>query len=264
MNVFGNNYADEVIELNDRSFVVEEDSDTETDFDDVLSGMPITRAESLVPHGCRAVIVAPHPDDEIISCGGLMAQLKHLGRDMTLIAVTDGDASHPESSLWPRTRLMHERPRETQMALKQMHIGGLDTIRIGLGDGKVHSHTSWLSSFIAAQLQPNDVVFSTWRLDGHPDHDAVGYASHHAANAAGVKHVEMPVWCWHWASPGDKRIPWNRARQLPIGDTLLRRKNRAMQSFKSQIEPDPSTGSAPVLPAQALRKLIRPSEIYFV
>ncbi len=46
----------------------------------------------LVPEGARAVIIAPHPDDEVLGCGGFLQMLATAGRPMQLISVTDGSA----------------------------------------------------------------------------------------------------------------------------------------------------------------------------
>lgn len=35
-----------------------------------LRALPAITADLLVPPNCRAVIIAPHPDDEILGCGG--------------------------------------------------------------------------------------------------------------------------------------------------------------------------------------------------
>ncbi len=56
-----------------------------------FSTMAEIEAAQLVPAGHRAVIVAPHPDDEILGCGGLLHLLGELGRRLALVAVTDGD-----------------------------------------------------------------------------------------------------------------------------------------------------------------------------
>ena len=43
----------------------------------------------LGPRG-RAVIVAPHPDDEVFAVGGTMALLDWAGYEVEVVAVTDG------------------------------------------------------------------------------------------------------------------------------------------------------------------------------
>ena len=76
----------------------------------------------LVPEGCRAVVIAPHPDDEVLSCGGLLQGLATLGRPVQLISVTDGSASHPGSRRWPVERLSVVRPQESAQALHRLGL----------------------------------------------------------------------------------------------------------------------------------------------
>lgn len=45
----------------------------------------------------RLVIVAPHPDDETLGCGLLIAAAVRAGVRVAVIALTDGQASHPGS-----------------------------------------------------------------------------------------------------------------------------------------------------------------------
>ena len=50
-----------------------------------------------------AVVIAPHPDDEVLGVGGLLTLLARTGTAVHIVAVTDGEASHPESpTLTPR------------------------------------------------------------------------------------------------------------------------------------------------------------------
>ncbi|WP_164662932.1 PIG-L family deacetylase, partial [Pseudomonas viridiflava] len=85
------------------------------------------------------VIIAPHPDDEVLGCGGLMRQLAQLERTLLLISVTDGTASHPGSPLWPVQRLSSTRPQESAEALERLEIprDRLEWIRGEFQDGDV-------------------------------------------------------------------------------------------------------------------------------
>lgn len=37
-----------------------------------LDNIPVINTHSLVPAGARAVVIAPHPGDEVVTCGGLL------------------------------------------------------------------------------------------------------------------------------------------------------------------------------------------------
>lgn len=60
-----------------------------------------------LPQGGRLAVVAPHPDDESIGAGGLIALWAQAGRQAEVVVVTDGAAGHPalrEAGLAPADR----------------------------------------------------------------------------------------------------------------------------------------------------------------
>lgn len=231
-----------------------------------LAGLPLISAGELVPVNSRAVIIAPHPDDEVLGCGGLMHQLAQLGRPLKLISVTDGSASHPGSATWPAERLSVVRPQESAEALRRLDLPmhSLKWIRGGFADTTVAQQEDQLTAFIARYLQPTDVVFTTWASDGHSDHEAVGRASARAAHDVGACLHEVPIWAWHWASPEDERLPWERARKIPLDPQTIARKRHAAHAFASQLEGDPHIGLEPVLAADVLERLMQPFEVVFL
>lgn len=230
-----------------------------------LAALPLVTAAELVPEGARAVVVAPHPDDEVLGAGGLMAQLGELGRDLLLVAVTDGSASHPGSTRWSPQALAQERPMETRQALSLLGLGPdrVAITRLGFQDGAVAAQEAALVDALCGHLRAGDVVLATWRLDGHPDHEATGRACAASATAVGAQLCEMPIWSWHWAEPGDARLPWARACRLPLSPHTLLHKQQAVQAFGTQTEPDPSSREGCVLPPTALSRLLRPFEVFF-
>ncbi|MEJ8857582.1 PIG-L family deacetylase [Variovorax robiniae] len=224
--------------------------------------LPSVTAEVLVPDGARAVVVAPHPDDEVLSVGGLLAQLAESDREVCVIAVTDGTASHPGSSAWTPADLGRVRALESQRALAL--LGLLQPpLRLALPDGRLSEMRPVLEDKLLSLLRPGDVVFTTWRLDGHPDHEAAGHACAHATRQAGATLVEVPVWAWHWAVPGDPRMPWAGACRLQLCANALPRKIRATLAFQSQLQPDDSTGAEPILRASTVARARRPFEVFF-
>lgn len=231
-----------------------------------LAALPVIGADLLVPSGSRAVIVAPHPDDEILGFGGLMQQLAHLGRGMKLISVTDGSASHPGSSVWSTERLSVIRPQESAEALKRLDVPlhSLQWIRGGFSDSAVGTQEVQLVTFLQRYLRPTDVVFCTWRHDGHSDHEAVGRACAVATAAVGAQLYEVPIWAWHWADPEDPRLPWDRARKILLAPETIARKRHAAHAFASQLHGDPLIGLEPVLPPHVLERLMQSFEVVFV
>ncbi|WP_339465793.1 MULTISPECIES: PIG-L deacetylase family protein [unclassified Pseudomonas] len=231
-----------------------------------LADMQSINILSLVPPGARAVIVAPHPDDEVLGCGGLLQVLAAAGRSLQLISVTDGSASHPGSTRWPVERLSVIRPQESAEALRRLGLPmhRLKWLRGGFSDTQVAARESELSAFIEHHLRPDDVIFTTWIEDGHCDHEAVGRASAEAARRVGATCHELPVWTWHWATPEDALVPWQRARKILLSPVQIARKRHAVHAFASQLEGDPEAGLAPVLAPYVLDRLLQPFEVVFL
>ncbi|WP_136064087.1 PIG-L deacetylase family protein [Modicisalibacter radicis] len=226
-----------------------------------LESLPAVAPRELVGEGQRAVIVAPHPDDEILACGGLMLRLLEAQREVVLVAVTDGAGSHPGSSLWPPERLARERPRESREALQRLGAGAVSVQRLGLSDTRVAAQAGRLRAWLDRFLRSDDVVVTTWRGDGHPDHEACGRVCAQVAQSTGCGLLETPVWAWHWSWPGDTRVPWRRARRIVLTPDQLDAKRAAIAAHVSQLGADVSTGRDPVLPATALARLLRPFEV---
>lgn len=231
-----------------------------------LAQMPVIDILDLVPEGSRAVVIAPHPDDEVLGCGGFLQLLAAAERPLQLISVTDGSASHPGSRRWPVERLCSVRPQESVEALRRLGLPlhSLKWLRGGFADSQVAARETQLVEFIERHLRPTDVVFTTWREDGHCDHEAVGRASAAAAKRIGATVHELPVWTWHLATPEDSLVPWQRARKILLAPPLVARKRHAIHAFASQLEGDPNIGLPPVLAPYVLDRLLQPFEVVFL
>ncbi|MEC5399892.1 PIG-L deacetylase family protein [Uliginosibacterium sp. H1] len=225
-----------------------------------LYDLPVVTHEALIPSGSRAVVVAPHPDDEVLGAGGLLAQFCAQGCKALLIAVTDGTASHPGSALWPVGRLALIRPAETAYALSLLGVNA-EVVRLGLPDGAIAAHADVLRQCLHEHLREGDVVITTWREDRHADHQAVGEVCAEVAAAHEVRLLETPIWSWDWLTADDAKR--ERAVRLPLPMPVRIRKLRAIHAFDSQIQPDESTGKPPILHPDALVPLLRAEEIFF-
>ncbi|VVP68868.1 hypothetical protein PS918_00817 [Pseudomonas fluorescens] len=231
-----------------------------------LDNIPVIGTQSLVPAGARAVVIAPHPGDEVLMCGGLLQLLSALGHPLQLISITDGSASHPGSQQWSEKRLSVFRAQESVEALRRLGLPmhSLKWIRGGFTDNALAEHQLELTQFITRYLRPGDVVFSTWSEDGNSDHDAVGRASANAATIAGAVFNEMPVRAWHWPTRDRGLIPWHRARKLRLDTWTVARKSHATHAYASQLDGEPAIGLAPLLPRVLLERMRLPYEIVFV
>ncbi|UIJ73126.1 PIG-L deacetylase family protein [Aurantimonas sp. HBX-1] len=136
--------------------------------------MRLLRPESVTAE--RVLIVAPHPDDETLGCGGLAARLARLGRQIHTLFVTDGGASHRNSAQWPRERLAAQRETEARAALLALGLDPDASTFLRLHDAAMPPQGSPAWRAAAATVADlvkwfdPDLVLLPWRRDPHCDH----------------------------------------------------------------------------------------------
>jgi LmbE family N-acetylglucosaminyl deacetylase len=112
----------------------------------------------------RALVLAPHPDDETLGCGGTIAL--YSGRiDFTIVAVSNGEAVNI-----PEENKSSLRKKEFQKAAGT--LGAKTLIFLDIPDGNFSDHRNSLrgklSDLFAAQRP--QLVFVPSPIDPHPDH----------------------------------------------------------------------------------------------
>ncbi|MBA2389423.1 MAG: PIG-L family deacetylase [Geodermatophilaceae bacterium] len=215
----------------------------------------------------RVVLLAPHPDDEILGVGGLLRQLSARGAAVEVVAVTDGEASHPSSRSVTPHRLAELRRDESLAALGVLGIEQTAVHRLGISDGGVAAAEPALTAAVTdllAGASAGTWCLSTWDGDGHPDHEAVGRVAGRVCQRFGVRLLTFPIWTWHWARPEDPRVPWSTARAIALDADTHAAKLAAVDCFATQIRPlSPAPEDAPVLAATMLDRLCRRTEVVF-
>jgi LmbE family N-acetylglucosaminyl deacetylase len=209
----------------------------------------------------RVLVVAAHPDDEVLGLGGTMARLAAAGAQLRLVSVTDGEASHPHSTTQVARNLARIRTAETRAALAALGASGAERVRLRLPDTGVGRHEAALTDQLADLAEGFDAVAAPWSHDVHADHEAAGRAALAAGLRTGVPVLQYPVWTWHWATPQDRRVPWHRAARIPLTPESLARKRAALDCFNSQLHPlGPDPADAAVLPPSETAHFLRDYE----
>ncbi|WP_432570343.1 PIG-L family deacetylase [Kineococcus sp. SYSU DK005] len=227
-----------------------------------LGDLPVLELQGLA----HLLVVAAHPDDETLGAGGLIARAAAAGARVDVVVATDGEASHPHSPTTTPERLARVRAAELERAVAVL-APGARVHRLELGDGRLAEpeRAGALRGAVAALVRPGSWVVPPWRGDGHPDHEAAARAAGAAARAAGARVLEFPVWAWHWAHPGDARVPWARAVRLPLDEEVLARKRSALAEHVSQTAPlSPHPGDGALLAPGVLQHFTRPAEVFLI
>ncbi|MER8016894.1 PIG-L deacetylase family protein [Streptomyces griseoluteus] len=217
-----------------------------------------------LPTQGRVVVVAAHPDDEVLGAGGTLARLAATGVALTVVSVTDGEGSHPGSTRVTPDRLAELRAGELRDALRELGAEQAEIVRLRLPDTGVARHEERLAGELAALLRGAALCLAPWTQDAHGDHEAAGRAALAACRAVSVPCRLYPVWLWHWARPGDPRVPWAQAARIALPPGAQARKRAAVDRFVTQIRP---LGDAPqdaaVLPPDEVAHHLRAWEVVF-
>jgi LmbE family N-acetylglucosaminyl deacetylase/SAM-dependent methyltransferase len=207
-------------------------------------------AFDLVGASGPVVVLAAHPDDETLGAGSLIAQLVRHGRAVTVVVVTDGAASHPDSTSTPAESLRELRLAEARAALDELGAAGdgggaeIELVALGVADGALREAADdvrrQLSDLLAAR-QPVLVV-APWRGDGHRDHRVLGEVAAELVGGDGsalpdARLLEYPIWMWHWGSPDHPDVPWDSLVRVHGDEEAGLAKQRALARYASQVQP---------------------------
>ena len=174
----------------------------------MLAGDALRRMESLplaplktILGGRAPLILAPHPDDESLGCGGLIAEACAQGLAPRVLVVTDGTGSHPGSRAYPAPRLRALREAEARAAVAALGLASDRIGFLGLRDTAVPRAGEAFEAAVAAVVdavreEEGGILLGPWRHDPHGDHEATHAIAAAAASQAGVLHLAYPVWGW--------------------------------------------------------------------
>jgi LmbE family N-acetylglucosaminyl deacetylase len=197
--------------------------------------------------GARVLVLAPHPDDETLACGAVLA--RHDGPDSAYVIVaSDGSLGAYGAE---RAALAAQRQAELGEATAALGLGPSQVEWWGLEDGSLPSHMDELTDRLGRvfdELRPA-VVLSPWAFDVHSDHAALGLAARTAAADRPLELLEYVTWAWdrpsHLVRALRSRaaaVTRGRARWLPSGRPVavatapaLEAKRAAIACYGSQL-----------------------------
>lgn len=219
-----------------------------------MRALPLAHDLDDILDGRTPLILAPHPDDESLGCGGLIAECcTRRGRHPFVAVLTDGTGSHPYSQEFPADRLRAVREEETRAATAAL---GLSPDRIAFMRERDTAAPTSGPAFDAAVSRlcrlcaeaGAGVLLAPWRHDPHCDHAAAHLIARAAAPRIGAIHLSYPVWGWTLADGQEVEGGPPRGWRLDIARRLPA-KRRAIRAYRSQhgglVTDDPSGFSLP-------------------
>lgn len=210
----------------------------------------------------NAVVVAPHPDDEVLGCAGLVQRLLAAGRRVDVVILSGGGKSHAGCCGIGETELVENRRQLSRRAAgiiglppEQLHF--LDYPDGGIAFDNVE--TGKLRQLIA-ELKP-DAVFVPHRGEGWSDHLAAGEIARRLVEESGktVRLMEYCVWFWYYNT---WNIDWRQARVLRMSPDENRKKQQAIDAYVTPLAPCGRPWSG-VLPRVFVKACRWNRELYF-
>ena len=117
-----------------------------------------------VAEGERFLVVAPHPDDETVGCGGLLA---HYGPQCEVLLLTDGRKGGPADGSKTEEETAEIRRAEFEAVAAFFKVASVKAL--SLPDSCLRENPKAVSS---VDLRRYDKIFIPYRLERHPDHAA--------------------------------------------------------------------------------------------
>jgi LmbE family N-acetylglucosaminyl deacetylase len=215
----------------------------------------------------KLFILSPHPDDESLGCGGLIAACCAAGQAPIVAMLTDGAASHPDSFEFPPERLISLRQQEALAAVQCLGLPPENLVFLGYPDSALPSSGLEFAEAVArmaaiAVAQNCTAIVSPWVWDPHADHAAGAMMGQALASRLALPLFEYPVWGWLLAWDKEMAVGEITGFRLDISE-FLAAKQAAIAAHRSQyggVVTDSPRGFT--LPEELLAMFQRPYEVF--
>lgn len=208
----------------------------------------------------QILILAPHPDDEVFGCGGLIVRLVNEGTIPHVIVLTGGGGSHRGCCSTLEVDIISARRELTHKAMAILGLPKSNLHELDFTDGHI-SHGNpdeqLKLKLLIGEINP-DVILVLHHGEGWPDHISARDLGFELAD----KHTavyEYCVWMWYYHQ---KNLDWKNAYVLKMTEAEHKKKLEAIKTYHSALAPcgKPWVG---VLPELFVKANSRDMELFF-
>jgi LmbE family N-acetylglucosaminyl deacetylase/phospholipid N-methyltransferase len=208
-----------------------------------LEAVPPLNLKSLHYDIGPSLVLSPHPDDESLGCGGMIALLREKGIPVHVAFITDGGASHPNSLQFPPHKLAALRKQEATAACKVLGVDDDALYFFEQPDGNLSESLAEKSVILVEKLAKIiekwkfKSLFIPYKKDAHDDHRATWKLAQLAMQQSNHKLtcIEYPIWLWKNGKKADypDLSEYNFFRLNISG--VNERKKSAIAAHRSQV-----------------------------
>ncbi|HIE60085.1 MAG TPA: hypothetical protein EYP82_09285, partial [Hydrogenothermaceae bacterium] len=119
----------------------------------------------------KVLVLVPHPDDELLGCGGLLLKFKSLGTKVHLVLFTKGESL---KSTYDKKSLMEIRVKEFRKSISKLGISSYEIF--DFPDGQLEKYEKDIKRIITKLIDSYnpDTVILPFIFDPHKDHSVIG------------------------------------------------------------------------------------------
>jgi LmbE family N-acetylglucosaminyl deacetylase len=183
----------------------------------------------------------PHADDEVLGCGGLIAEASDRNLDVRIVYLTDGAASHIGSPTWTPDRLASVRRREALRALAVLGVKPQDVLFLDWPDAAPHPpHSQPFKRSVETVFRwrggsPPRSVLAPYKNEGHCDHQAAwALAGALSRLWTSPPPARFEYLVWGWSDPGIGEILSGRTLWRLACAHQVARRRRALACHATQ------------------------------
>ncbi len=175
------------------------------------------------PSGSVVLVLSPHPDDDVIGCGGTLYKHHLAGDEITTAYLTDGRKGDP--TFPDEHGLVKERQEEAREAAKIIGIDNLVFLNHRDLELRKSKETTGEMTELLKKIKP-DIVYLPFFLDNHPDHIATNEIF-----VAACRNMECEFECYAY----EVWTPLMPNRVVDISEHI-QKKIDAIKQHKTQIK----------------------------
>lgn len=201
----------------------------------------------------RALVVAPHPDDETLGAGGILHDLGARGWSTEVVVVSDGSKSHPDVA-----ELSVLREAECRRACG--HLGVKTVTFLGFPDGGLSERLDQITAALTTLLDGVDIVIGPTSDDRHDDHQACARSLDLAVHSAEPSLLIWSYGVWIWDIERFGHPDLTDAREFAVSGAGQLAKRAAMAEYVSQCS---NRFGAPIVPEHLVERICNAHEVFW-
>ena len=209
----------------------------------------------------KVLVIAAHPDDEILGAGGTIAKFVTKGAEVKVLIVTDGSTSQYRDD--PKLQdILDAKKKETQNAMRILGVsevlyGGMPDMKLDVTD---HILVNQSIERVIDEYQPN-IVFTHYHGDVNLDHQCVSRSTMVACRPV-IDQCVQELYAYYVPSSTDWNAQNNINTFMPnvfidISGECAEKKYQAMECYATELREYPHPRSI-----EALRVMDRANGIH--